>query len=140
MKNKTTAGLLAIFLGWIGVHKFYLDRAGQGIVYIIFSWTLIPLIVSIIEGIIYLTMTEEAFNLKYNMPKVPFVYPGFASGQQAINVNVNNGGGNLETNKSPEKEIPVSEQIQKLYKLKLEGALSEDEFTQKKKKLLGAEI
>jgi len=138
MKNKTTAGLLAIFLGWLGVHKFYLDRAAQGILYIVFIWTFIPLVVSIIEGIIYLTMTEEAFNLKYNMPKTPFVYPGFATGQQAINVNVNNGGGNLETNKQPSDKLPITEQIQKLYKLKLEGILSEDEFSEKKKKLLEA--
>jgi len=138
MKNKTTAGLLAIFLGWLGVHKFYLDRTAQGILYIVFMWTLIPLIVSIIEGIIYLTMSEEAFNLKYNMPKIPFVYPGFGVGQQAINVNVNNGGGNLETHKSPTDKVPVSEQIQKLYKLKLEGVLTEDEFVEKKKKMLEA--
>lgn len=27
MKNKTTAGLLALFLGGIGVHKFYLGKS-----------------------------------------------------------------------------------------------------------------
>ena len=31
MKSKTTAGILALLLGGLGVHKFYLDRTGQGL-------------------------------------------------------------------------------------------------------------
>lgn len=43
-----TAGLLAIFLGGIGVHKFYLGKQGEGIFYVVFCWTLIPLIIGVI--------------------------------------------------------------------------------------------
>lgn len=32
MKSKTTAYLLWFFLGSLGVHKFYLDKVGWGIV------------------------------------------------------------------------------------------------------------
>ncbi|WP_346937769.1 TM2 domain-containing protein [uncultured Clostridium sp.] len=64
-KSKTTAGILAILLGGLGVHKFYLGKIGMGILYIVFCWTYIPAIIGIIEGIIYLTSSEEKFYYKY---------------------------------------------------------------------------
>lgn len=64
-KNKVTAGILGILLGGIGVHKFYLGRVGAGIVYILFCWTGIPSIIGLIEGIIYLTATDEKFARDY---------------------------------------------------------------------------
>ncbi len=66
MKDKTTAGLLGIFVGGLGIHKFYLNRPGQGIIYIVFCWTFIPAFVGFIEGIIYLTQSPEDFNARYN--------------------------------------------------------------------------
>lgn len=65
MKSKTTAGILAILLGSLGVHKFYLGKIGLGIVYLLFCWTGIPGIIGLIEGILYLTKTEEEFQSKY---------------------------------------------------------------------------
>lgn len=65
MKSKATAGILAILLGSLGVHKFYLGKIGLGIVYILFCWTGIPGIIGLIEGILYLTKTEEEFQAKY---------------------------------------------------------------------------
>jgi TM2 domain-containing membrane protein YozV len=41
-KNKLVAALLAIFLGGIGAHKFYLQKTGMGILYLVFFWTGIP--------------------------------------------------------------------------------------------------
>jgi len=64
-KSKTTAGVLAILLGGIGIHKFYLGKIGIGIVYILFCWTYVPVIIGLIEGIIYLTSSDEKFYLKY---------------------------------------------------------------------------
>lgn len=64
-KSKLAAALFAILLGGIGVHKFYLGRVGWGIVYLVFFWTCIPAVLGVIEGIIYLTMTDEAFAAKY---------------------------------------------------------------------------
>ena len=64
-KSKIVAFLLAWFLGGFGAHKFYLDRVGQGIFYLLFCWTLIPMIIAFIEGIVYLTMSEERFWEKY---------------------------------------------------------------------------
>ena len=34
MKDKTTAAILAFFLGGFGVHKFYLGESGLGIIYL----------------------------------------------------------------------------------------------------------
>jgi len=64
-KSRVVAALLAIFLGGIGVHKFYLGQTGWGIVYLLFCWTLIPAIIAPIEGILYLLSTERAFALKF---------------------------------------------------------------------------
>ena len=64
-KNKVTAGLFALLLGGLGIHKFSLGQVGSGIVYLLFCWTLIPGIIAFIEGIILLTMTEADFARKY---------------------------------------------------------------------------
>jgi TM2 domain-containing membrane protein YozV len=48
-KNATTAFLLCFFLGGIGAHKFYLGRMGEGVVYLLFFWTLIPGIFALCE-------------------------------------------------------------------------------------------
>ncbi len=64
-KSRIAAALFAIFLGGLGIHKFYLGRVGWGIVYLLFCWTFIPAIVGFIEGIIYLTMSDEEFIAKY---------------------------------------------------------------------------
>lgn len=65
MKNKVVAGILAILLGDLGIHKFYLGKIGWGIVYLLFCWTGIPAIVGLIEGIIYLCTDDETFQVKY---------------------------------------------------------------------------
>lgn len=64
-RSKVTAGVLAILLGGIGAHKFYLGKTGQGILYLLFSWTFIPLIVGVIEGLMYLGMRDADFAQKY---------------------------------------------------------------------------
>lgn len=60
-KSRIVAALLALFLGGIGAHKFYLGKFGTGVLYLIFCWTFIPAIIAFIEAIIYLTQSDEAF-------------------------------------------------------------------------------
>jgi TM2 domain-containing membrane protein YozV len=66
-KNKTTAGLLALLLGGLGLHKFYHGSFGWGILYLISILTFIPAIVGFIEGIAYLCMSDSVYNQKYNL-------------------------------------------------------------------------
>lgn len=48
-KDEVVGVLLALFLGTFGAHQFYLHKNGLGILYIIFCWTGIPTIISIVE-------------------------------------------------------------------------------------------
>ena len=64
-KNKITAGLFALLLGGIGIHKFYLNQVGAGIVYLLFCWTFIPTIIAFVEGIVLLTLTDDDFARRY---------------------------------------------------------------------------
>lgn len=64
-KSRIAAALFALFLGGFGVHKFYLGRVGQGVIYLLLFWSLIPAIIGFIEGIVYLTMSDEEFAAKY---------------------------------------------------------------------------
>ena len=64
-KSRVAAIILALFLGGLGVHKFYLGRVAAGVLYLIFFWTFIPAIIAFIEMIIYITMSDEAFAEKY---------------------------------------------------------------------------
>lgn len=65
MKNKTTAGILALFFGGIGAHKFYLGKPIVGLFYLLFCWTFIPEFIALIEAILLFSMREESFNKKY---------------------------------------------------------------------------
>ncbi len=64
-KDRMTAGLLALFLGNIGVHKFYLNQGGMGVLYLLFSWTFIPGLIALVEAIQYLTMSDQDFHQRY---------------------------------------------------------------------------
>ena len=63
--ERLIAALLAIFLGGIGAHKFYLGKTTQGLLYLCFFWTAIPALIGIIEGVIYLSKSDEEFRQQY---------------------------------------------------------------------------
>ena len=65
IKNEVDAALLAVLLGGIGVHKFYLGQTFKGVLSIIFCWTYIPSILGLIEGIMILCSNDENFQIKY---------------------------------------------------------------------------
>ncbi len=64
-KHKTSAALLALFLGGIGVHKFYLGQTGAGIVYLLFCWTFIPGLIAFVEALLLFGMSEADFARKF---------------------------------------------------------------------------
>ena len=80
-KSKVAAGLLGILLGSLGIHKFYIGATGAGVVMLvitIFGMILIGLpaaimaIIGIVEGIIYLTKSDEDFYRIYEVGKKPW--------------------------------------------------------------------
>lgn len=66
MKEKNVAGILALFLGGLGVHRFYLGQTGLGIFYLIFCWFPVIWIVGLIDAIAFFSMDQEVFDRKYN--------------------------------------------------------------------------
>ena len=70
-KSKIAAGLLAIFLGTLGIHKFYLGYSTQGIIMLLVSLLTLGIgaivmgIIALVEGIIYLTKSDADFYAIY---------------------------------------------------------------------------
>ncbi len=73
-KSRVTAGVLALLLGGIGVHKFYTGAWGWGIVYLLFCLTYIPALMALAEGIRYLVLTPEDFDRKAAQMQGPFAW------------------------------------------------------------------
>ncbi len=66
IKSKLVAALLAFFVGMFGIHKFYLGKKRQGILYILLFWVYgVSVILGIIDGIKIITMSDESFQEKY---------------------------------------------------------------------------
>jgi TM2 domain-containing membrane protein YozV len=64
VRSRKWAIILALLLGGLGAHKFYLGKFNQGITYLLFCWTFIPAIVSLVEGIAYLFQDDRTFALR----------------------------------------------------------------------------
>ncbi len=69
--KKIVAGILAILLGGLGIHKFYLGYTTAGIIMLLvtvltcgFGGAIVG-VIGLIEGIIYLTKTDEEFVATY---------------------------------------------------------------------------
>ena len=129
MKSKTTAVVLALFLGGFGIHRFYLGETGKGVMYLVFCWTGIPALIALIDFLSLLLMSEEAFNQKYNLTSL-IMKSQQAPAPNAMNtVAINMGGSKSESASS-------SDEIKKLYELKEKGIITQEEFDLKKKTLL----
>jgi len=84
--KKILAGVLAIILGSLGVHKFILGYQKEGFILLgvslaayvlsclaiglLFIW--VPSLIGLIEGIIYLTKSDEEFYQTYQVGKKPW--------------------------------------------------------------------
>lgn len=65
--KKMIAGILAIVIGSLGIHKFVLGYTKEGIIQIVLTVVTCGLagIVGLVEGIIYLTKSDEEFYETY---------------------------------------------------------------------------
>jgi TM2 domain-containing membrane protein YozV len=73
--KRVIAGILGILLGAFGVHKFVLGYTNQGIVMLVITIVTCGIgggitgLIGLIEGIIYLTKTDEEFVYMYQINK-----------------------------------------------------------------------
>jgi TM2 domain-containing membrane protein YozV len=65
MKSKGAAAFLALFLGGIGAHKFYLEQPFMGLIYLCFCWTLVPAIIGVLESLVYIFMSHKEFMARH---------------------------------------------------------------------------
>jgi len=71
--KKVVAGILAILLGVLGIHKFYLGYTKEGVIQLILGLLCgIGGLIGLIEGIIYLTKTDEDFYQTYQVGQKPW--------------------------------------------------------------------
>ncbi len=69
--KKMAAGIVAILLGAFGVHKFILGYTTEGIIMLVITivscgiLAIVPSVIGIVEGIMYLTKSDEEFVRTY---------------------------------------------------------------------------
>jgi TM2 domain-containing membrane protein YozV len=69
--KKIAAGILAILLGSLGIHKFYLGYNTAGIIMLLVSLltcgagAVVMSVIGIVEGILYLTKSDDEFERIY---------------------------------------------------------------------------
>lgn len=102
-----------LFLGGIGIHKFYLGNNATGWLYLLFCWTFIPGVLAIFDFIGLLLISEEAFNRKYNWSILP----------------------HNDLNPQP-RANQITKTLFDLKKLYEEGVITAEEYEEKRKKLL----
>ncbi len=80
--KRVVAGILAIILGCLGVHKFILGYTTEGVIILLISVIGFFItcglsasamgVLGLIEGIVYLTKTDEEFIELYQLNKKPW--------------------------------------------------------------------
>lgn len=69
--KKIVAGIVAILLGAFGIHKFLLGYTTEGIIMLAVTvltcgiFAIVPSVIGIVEGIMYLTKSDEEFVRTY---------------------------------------------------------------------------
>lgn len=70
-KSRGVAGLLALFLGGVGLHYFYMGKTTAGVIFLLATIVtcgalgLVAHIISIIQGVLFFTSSQEEFERRW---------------------------------------------------------------------------
>ena len=67
--KRVLCGVLGIIFGGFGLHRFVLGGVGGGVIRLILGFLCVGSIIGLIEGIIYLTKSDEEFIREYQVGK-----------------------------------------------------------------------
>lgn len=166
MKDKSTAAILALFMGWLGIHKFYLGRIGAGVAYLVFSLTFIPAVLGLIDFIVLALMEPDEFDRRYNgrhtlaspvvvnmLPPPPYPPPGAypypyppphagMPSHPGVQPHPGQPGWGApqpaQHQPAPRSADELARELEKLNELRIAGLLTDDEFAAQKARLLAA--
>jgi TM2 domain-containing membrane protein YozV len=111
-RNKWIALIITFFVGWLGIHKFYLGENAAGVLYLLFSWTFIPGLLSVFDLLWLLLVSEKEFDRRFNFQL-------------------------LENNKQPQRNSQeITDTLADLKRLYEEGVITAGEYEEKRKNLL----
>ena len=75
-KSRIVAALLALFLGTLGIHQFYLGNTLSGVIRIVVTLTyvgaFVTAVLALVECVMYLVASDEKFNEDYVVQKKAF--------------------------------------------------------------------
>ena len=66
IKNQKRAIRFSFIFGGLGLHKFYLGQYLKGSLYLMFSWTLVPMIVGWVDAFRTMKMSPFNFQQRYS--------------------------------------------------------------------------
>ncbi len=73
-KDKNVAAILALTLGWAGVHRFYLGQIGLGILYVFLMGSGLTPVLGLIDALAFFLMDQEKFDRKFNRERARSYY------------------------------------------------------------------
>ncbi len=111
-RSRWVALLLATLGGFWGLHNWYLYRPLRGIFSLVFSVTLLPLLLSLWDARRFFRMSDADFDERYNPALIELEHG---------------------------KAFSAVEQVRQLHALRVEGALTDDEFEHEKRRVLDRE-
>lgn len=59
--ERKKAVFLCLLLGTFGAHRFYMHQTYKGLGYLLFSWTLVPSVLSVIDAAFLIKMSDAEF-------------------------------------------------------------------------------
>ena len=158
MKSKGVAYVLLIFLGWLGIHKFYVGKVGMGVVYILLlvsgfllwiPWIL--LVIGLLIDLFILGSQVDTCNLAQSnrnlLNQTAMLAQGTANLSARVAANQSQPNVMMMQNRAisvptpphaPNQSNNQVEQLRKLKSLLDAGILTQEEFEAEKQKILNS--